>query len=360
MRGSSHDLARALNVSTGTIRKWARKGEILKHGKDDYEVDIEEVKEDSPPPSSKSVHDLVEALEHEGFNLDEGGPDRFDDDDDVEDIDELIERRRKTFQRTRKHNERRRAIVRIRRDGPFGIMHMGDPHLDDDGCDWESLLRDVKIVTSTPHLYAGNVGDTINNWVGKLIGKYKQQSSTEDEALRLGRWLFRRLPWDYVLLGNHDHWHQGGHLFRSFSSGAQIATLADHEARIEYEGPAGVPFRLNVRHDFKGHSMWNKTHGPSKRARMRPWGDLYACGHKHTWGVQSDESQPGKPTWVVRLRGYKLFDEYAEAKDFPEDEYGHSLTTIINPDHPHPGERCKIYHDAEEAADFLHWLRKKR
>lgn len=276
-----------------------------------------------------------------------------------EPVEELVKRQVERSRRSRAQNERRKRVVRVERDGPFAICHMGDPHVDDDGCDWDQLIHDIEIVNSTEHMTAGNVGDTINNWVGKLMGKYKQQGSTEDEAFRLGKWLFEEVDWDYIILGNHDHWNQGGHLFREFSAGAHVLAFADHEARIEYQMPSGENFRLDIRHDFKGHSMWNNVHGPMKRAKIRPWADLYVCGHKHTWGVHVDEQETRGPVWALRVRGYKRNDEYAEAKDFTEDLYGCSLTTVIDPD-AHPGDRCKVFHDVEFAADYLAFLRRRK
>lgn len=278
----------------------------------------------------------------------------------VESIEELLSRRMSTFQRSLLHDRRRRAIVRVERDGPFAVCHMGDPHVDDDGCDWPELRRDIDVVNATPNMYAGNVGDTVNNWVGKLIAKWKQQSTTETEAFRLGRWLFEAVAWDYIILGNHDLWNQGSTIFNAFAENASILAYAAHEARVEYVTPAGGRFRLAVRHDFKGHSQWNNQHGLMKRAKTRPWADLLICGHKHTWGHHSDETQPGHPTWTARVRGYKRMDEYAEAKDFAEDVYGCSLTSVIDPDADNPGDRCIMFHDVQTAADYLSWLRERR
>jgi len=273
-----------------------------------------------------------------------------------EPVEALVARQVARSRRARGANEVRKRVVRIQRDEPFAVVHMGDPHVDDDGCDWDALIRDVETINATEGMYAGNVGDTVNNWVGKLIGKYKQQGATESEAFKLGKWLFHEVPYDYIILGNHDHWNQGGSLFREFSAGAQVSAFADHEARIEYFNQAGATFRLNVRHDFKGHSMWNNTHGMMKRAKMRPWGDLLVCGHKHCWGQYYEEAQPGRCAMSIRVRGYKRDDEYAEAKDFPEDSYGCSLTTVIDMS-AHPGDRCKLFHDVELAAEYLEWLR---
>jgi len=280
--------------------------------------------------------------------------------DPAESVEELIARRAEAYARTHEAHERRRAVVRLERDGPFALVHMGDPHIDDDGCDWTALLRDVETIAATDQMYAGNVGDTVNNWVGRLVAKWRQQSTTESEAWRLGRWLFQAIPWDYVMLGNHDHWNQGGTIFRLLAEGAEIRSLVDHEARIEYVGPAGGVFRLGVRHDYSGHSMWHPLHGPLKRSKMRPWADLLVCAHKHTWGYHAEETQPGNPTWVLRARGYKRDDEYAAAKDFSEDQYGCSLTTVIDPDASHPAERCHVFVDTAAAADYLEWLRGAR
>ena len=84
-------------------------------------------------------------------------------------IAELIERRLHDFKRKSEAYESRKLIsIKVKESGPVGLIVFGDPHVDDDGCDWPSLLRDVEIAKNTPGMMAGNVGDLQNNWVGRL------------------------------------------------------------------------------------------------------------------------------------------------------------------------------------------------
>lgn len=270
------------------------------------------------------------------------------------DLEDLLTRRVSAYQRKARKVAPR--VHQITRDEPFAVCHFGDPHLDDDGCDFPELLKALRVVRRTPHMYGGNIGDTVNNWVGRLTALYKHQETTEDDAFRLAKWFAQAIPWDYWVLGNHDHWNQGGLVLRYILEGAKVRVVEAHEARIEY----GETARIVCRHDFNGHSMWNDMHSNMKRAKLRPWGHLYVAGHRHTWGVAWDESAGSHdPVCGLRVRGFKRFDDYAQAKDFSEDQHGAHLTTVHNPVAPHPGERLKVFHDVELAADYLGWIRKR-
>jgi transposase-like protein len=118
---------------------------------------------------------------------------------------ELLERRSKHFIRKRQAIDARALIpVRITCDGPFGIAHMGDPHVDDDGTDIDLLQEHVRIINQTDGLFAGNVGDFSNNWVGRLARLYGQQTTSAAEAWVLVEWLVRAVHWLYLVGGNHD------------------------------------------------------------------------------------------------------------------------------------------------------------
>ncbi len=272
------------------------------------------------------------------------------------DVEDLIDRRVAAFQR--KAARKAKKVHRVEANAPFAVCHFGDPHVDDDGCDWPELLRTIDTIKATPGMRAGNVGDTINNWVGRLEKLYKHQTTTEGEAFALAGWLMRAVPWDYVVLGNHDHWNQGSIIFDLLARDSQIVALEPHEARIEYVSPrTGNTCRTVIRHDFKGHSMWNKSHAAMKVSKMRPWGDLYVCGHRHIWSINREETHDKRIATALRVRGFKRFDDYADAGGFQEDSYGASITTIHDLDHPLLTERMRVFHDVEEAAAYLGWLR---
>jgi transcriptional regulator with XRE-family HTH domain len=160
-----------------------------------------------------------------GEPSDDLGYDQLDDDVPIED---LINDRKERFKRldgkkTRRHTRK----VQVKIPGPVAITHFGDPHVDDDGCNWPELLRTVEVVSKTEGMFAGNIGDTTNNWVGRLQRLWGHQSTTVDEAIRLAHWLFHSVPWMYCVLGNHDKWNHGAQLLRYLTQGAKIAVFAE-------------------------------------------------------------------------------------------------------------------------------------
>ena len=53
---------------------------------------------------------------------------------------ELIERMTRGFERKKKAKQARKWInVKVDTDKPIGLAFLGDPHIDDSGCDWDPL-----------------------------------------------------------------------------------------------------------------------------------------------------------------------------------------------------------------------------
>lgn len=158
-----------------------------------------------------------DALEDAGFSFDSSGSiksapifDRWDRDGDLEADDDFFEETEEDWDepiediiaRQKKRFERRAAsglgdgVIRkhLQLQGPFAICHLGDPHVDDSGCDWPELLRVLEIIGKTPGMVGANIGDHTNNWVGRLQKLWGKQHTTVREAHRIGRWVLRRNP----------------------------------------------------------------------------------------------------------------------------------------------------------------------
>lgn len=278
-----------------------------------------------------------------------------------EPIEDLLGRREAEYDRTKA----RAATLGPRQlrmpPGPYAIAHLGDPHLDDPGCDIRELRRVIRTVSATPGMYAGNGGDTTNNWVGRLAELYAHQGTTEEEGVRLSRWLLRSLSWAYVCLGNHDLWTKGARTLRLLAEAedATIGVMAPDDIRLEFVSPGGVTVRLHVRHDHGGHSMWNDAHALKRTAALGDWpADVYAGFHRHV-AVSHQEEFGGRMRTYLRARGFKRFDAYARAKGFVEQQHGSSITTIVDPA-AGPADRVRVRWDIEEAAEELTWLRRRR
>lgn len=276
-------------------------------------------------------------------------------------FDELVEQRIKKYKKKQNYEEARKLIpVKVMVDGPIGIWHFGDPHIDDDGTDIEQLLEHADIVRNTEGLFGANVGDTTNNWIGRLARLWAEQSTTHTEAWILAEGFLRKVDWLYLIGGNHDAWSGSSDPIKWIQRG-RSAPYMSSEVRLELRFPNGNTCRVNAHHDFNGHSQWNPAHGPMKASLMGVRDHLNIAGHKHISGygyVKDPTSGAVCHSWLVA--GYKIFDRYALEKGFRDQRVSPGVFTIIHPDRPntHP-DFITWSHSMEEGLEQLAWRRKK-
>lgn len=279
--------------------------------------------------------------------------------DELPSAEELLEQRKKRFSKLDTAKKAKKLInVKVKDDGPIGIVHFGDPHVDDDGTDIGLIEQHVRIVNQTPGLFGANVGDNQNNWVGRLARLYGEQSTSAAEAWVLTEWLVSSVNWLYILGGNHDAWSGAGDPLKWVLRGQQ-GVYQNYGARLNLQFPNKKQVRINARHDFHGHSMWNEVHGPKKAAKMG-WRDhLLTCGHKHTSGVAVDKCpSTGLISHIIRVAGYKVHDRYAEELGLPDQNIFPACVTIIDPKYMDNDPRLvTTIMDVEEGADYLTWKR---
>jgi hypothetical protein len=281
-------------------------------------------------------------------------------DDDVP-IEELIAQRKRKFQHKREHEEASKLIpIKVKMAGAIGILHFGDPHVDDDGCDIEAIERHTDLVNRTEGLFAANVGDTTNNWCGRLARLYADQTTSAAQAWKIAEWFINRCNWLYMIGGNHDLWSGSGDPLRWIAK-QQDALYKSSEARLALRFPNGLEVRVNARHDHSGSSIWNPAHGPMKAALMGTRDHLYVAGHKHesAYSVLKDAIS-GITMHACKVASYKIYDRYAKERGFRDNCLSPCALTTINPalpaDHP---DLVKVWWDPEEGANYLTFLRRR-
>lgn len=277
-------------------------------------------------------------------------------------IEELIAHRKRQFANKRNYEEASKLIpIRIKIDGAIGILHFGDPHVDDDGTDIEALERHTALVNATKGLFAVNVGDTTNAWTGRLARLYADQSTSAAQAWKLAEWFVNRCNWLYMIAGNHDLWAGAGDPLKWIAK-QQDALYKASEARIALKFPNGKEIRINARHDHSGSSVWNPAHGPMKAAIMGNRDHLYVAGHKHesAYSVLKDAIS-GITMHALKVSSYKRFDRYARDKGFRDNTLSPCAVTVIDPSLPneHP-DLIKVFWEPEVGADYLTFLRNKK
>lgn len=277
-------------------------------------------------------------------------------------VDDILDAQRKNFQRIKRAKDAARwRTIRLRGKGPMGLAWFGDPHLDSPGCDIDALERDIDIVQRTPGMFAANAGDSIDNWVGRLV-KFKGKSHiTDKEAWRLAEWFLDALGdrWVVWVMGNHDEWNEGVHVFERL--GDRLVPMDDWNARIVLRFDNGRECRVHMAHDFKGHSQYNPVHG-MKKADLWSVGDaqVYLGGHKHeTMMSRYPCPYRGKPIIYGRAMGYKAIDGYGDKLGFSRQAEGETIALIFDQDAKDESGFVTEFTNLEVAADFLTFLRKR-
>jgi hypothetical protein len=276
---------------------------------------------------------------------------------------ELIEARKRLFQRKEAHAEESKLIpVRVKGDRPIGLLLFGDPHLDDDGCDLATLEAHAKLVRETDGLFAGTVGDLTNNWVGRLAHLWAKQGTTACDSWRLAEWFVGEVrDWMFIVGGNHDAWSGAGDPLKWITA-QQAALYQSSEVRLGLKFQNGLQVKINARHDFRGSSMWSPTHGPAKALQLGLRDHLAVAGHLHTSGHSVHKCPTdGITMHAVRVATYKRFDVYAIDGGFRDQSLSPCAMVVVDPSLPrtHP-DLIKLWWDPAEGAEYLTWKRKRR
>ena len=247
---------------------------------------------------------------------------------------------------------------------PVGIMCFGDPHVDNEGCDWAQLYDHVSLGQRTEGVLAACVGDMQDNWIGRLARIYSESSCTASDGWRLSEWFLSSMQWIAMVGGNHDAWAHGPGVdpMKWLTDKCGVMCYAPDEIRISltWRGePELEPVVWVLRHDFGGRSWYHPTHGPHKEAMLDGKCHILTAGHIHQWGELTTEQRHGRVTNAIRVRGYKRQDAFAISKGFSEQTYGEAALIVIDPFATGPG-RVTVFWDLERGCEFLTFLRGRK
>lgn len=266
-------------------------------------------------------------------------------------------------QRKAHHDAAMLRQVQIHMPGPIGIAFFGDPHVDDPGCAWGDLERDVRICRDTEGMLAVDVGDDSNNWVGRLMKLYANQEVTSKQALKLIEWLMMSLPWLLRIKGNHDEWNgeKGDVADYIHRLGGQLGGLESAGARLQLNLANGASAMMHVRHDFPGGSQFNPAHALVRETLFGFRDHILACGHRHTSGYMPIwHNDPRRLCHGFRVGTYKDFDKYAKDKGFQDGNWARAMGAVIDPDYAHdPVKFIRPCYSLEDTAEYLTWRREK-
>ena len=275
------------------------------------------------------------------------------------DAEEILDHmERASEQRIEQHQAMHWFEVQVKTEKPIGICWFGDPHLGSNGNNIRQLRADVATVVETESLYGANIGDTADNWGGRLIRCYAENDVSRETERLLAEWFLLKAGIDWLLWleGNHDHMDEAFVAHLRAINGNRIPMI-DWRARFKLVFSNKRQVRIDAAHDHKGHSMWNELHGQLRAAHMDEHADLFVAGHKHNWAQAQIELTTGRVSTLLRTRGYKGVDSYTTRKGFANKRYGAAVVTVINPQAESPTELIKPFPDVQAGAEYLTWLR---
>tara|TARA_R100000808_G_C2154957_1_gene166487 strand:- start:10623 stop:11690 length:1068 start_codon:yes stop_codon:yes gene_type:complete len=276
-------------------------------------------------------------------------------------LQELIENKLKASERKKKKFQLHNRTLTLPAQ-PFGLLIFGDPHIDNDGCDFATLSEHVRLAQTTEGVLCATVGDINDNWVGRLSQEYAKSSILATDGWRLSEWFLNSAQWIAVVGGNHDLWQNstaGFDPLKMLSKTASVQCYAPDELRITLQfksQPEIDPIIWIIRHDFSGRSWYHPTHGPHKEAMLDGQCHILTAGHIHQWGQLTTEQRHGRVTHAIRVRGYKQSDGYAKTKGFFEQKYGMACLLVINPIANEP-QKITVFWDIESGCNYLSHLR---
>lgn len=278
-------------------------------------------------------------------------------------VDEIIARRSREFGRRYRAQDARKLVrVTVDDPGPIGIAVFGDLHIDSPGCNLPLLLSHIDLVKKTPGLYAGCIGDLQDGWVGRLARLWATQGITAKESLKLVRFFMESLADKllFIIEGNHDAWCNGVNGVSPVDWIAAHTGILNQADGIRLSVDIGEEsWVINARHDFRGRSQWNASHGGTKAAMMGWRDDLLLAGHTHESGINVvKDPKTGLVSHVLRVASYKHLDSYAKTEGFPDNNSFECPVAILRPGVEDKRFRIQTITDPFLAARVLTTLRK--
>jgi len=279
-------------------------------------------------------------------------------------IDELIRHRLAESKRAREYEEFIKLItVKIDTPGPIGLMIFGDPHIDNPGCDFSLLKSHLEIAAKRPeYVFAGNIGDLRDNWIGRLERLYAETTVSAKETWRLVEWMMRDagVHWTWLVRGNHDAWAGINDPLDWITRGSGVGVDQDSGVRIAFKHPGGVETRLHARHDFRGNSQFNPLHALKKETLHGYRDHVIAAGHRHIGADAGDVNGDGSAFQMCRVSGYKVSDSYRQTIGAQAKPIHPAALIIVDPDEPDSSRaRAWCAPTVEEGAAYLDWKRKE-
>lgn len=240
---------------------------------------------------------------------------------------------------------------------PTALCFLSDLHIGSSGVDYAQLRIDAETIAKTDGMHAIFHGDGIDNWIiPKLSPLQRGQAVPFDDEWALFRlWLDtlgKKLM--VVVAGNHDNWtrRMGGVDFLEHLT-KPIALYDDEEVLFDVIVGKRTT-RICVRHKWRGHSIYNPTHGIERAARDID-ADVYVGGHFHIATLARWFTVRERDRLAIITSTYKVYDSYQRTLGLPPSQHRGACAIVIDP----KDKDLIFFRDINAAAKYVTYLRKR-
>lgn len=258
-----------------------------------------------------------------------------------------------------KLNVKKTQYIRINRL-PFMIVPLSDIH-GGAKCDYEAIVKDLKLIRDTQDCYAIVAGDVTDNFIiGKLTAIQKHQPTTLDEEILFAEWFCKMIA-EKILVwvsGNHDNWTykvSGIDPYKYYLKNSSC--LYDRNEVVFDLCHDDMSEKWVIRHKWRGNSIFNPTHGMEVSwERNGDDFDVAIGGHTHIATLHRPFIKHDKKRHAVLIGTYKLLDEYGKELGFANthsDSRGSGAFVYDK------NFKKKWFDSVEEGVDYLNYLKTK-
>lgn len=264
------------------------------------------------------------------------------------------------FQAKKRKGDWRKPVMIRLPSRPFRLKVFGDPHLDDDGCDFDLFERHWMEMDAGNGVYGVCIGDFFDNWLRALSHLWKDHTTPPSDAWLCLEYLMeaRGAALIAACSGNHDDWTHGP---------ADPVDLLMKKYGVVYRRGAvrpmlafdGLdPIFIGMRHKWRGHSMYSAAHG-ILRAGIFGWRDLLMIGgHIHQDEPRLLIHPDGFKSHVCQVSAFKLYDDFKDVQGFMGPQISPVWDLVIDPRRSDSDpDKVKIFWTSADAAAHLDHLR---
>jgi len=224
------------------------------------------------------------------------------------------------------------------RDGPIMVANQGCVHFGS-VMDIKLLFDEARLVLNTPNSYLALNGDIMDNYIfdgfAKETVNNRKITITEESEMSLAYFKMISSRLIAVVAGNHD-------LFSEKASGidpiAGILRVIESEAlydkyQLEFIlDVAGLEVPVKMRHNWRGYSIYNPTHGIERDLASNPNIRIGVGAHTHNGPLVRERLNAyGEKQIAIQLGTYKSYDSFSMLKGFPKQSTLSSAAYIIDP-----------------------------